>query len=240
MYALYRDGATLKEVGARFDLSSERVRQIFRSAGLPTRSTAESVAIQSHHLASERREEICTAFADSKDLDEVARRLRVKRGVVKGVVESHFSKAELRRPKATPQTYTDEELIAFLREASGHVRGPLSIKTYSRYAQGRRTRDGRPWPTHQTHAKRFGGSWRAAVQAAGLAVNPPAPMRTHRVFDEAQCVEAIRTAARQLGKVPTAAEYFTFAKASNGTLPSQATVRKRLGTWYEALARAGI
>lgn len=37
MYALYQDGATLEEVGADYGITRERVRQLFKKAGLQTR-----------------------------------------------------------------------------------------------------------------------------------------------------------------------------------------------------------
>jgi hypothetical protein len=241
MYALYRDGATLDEVGARFHLTKERVRQLFDSAGLATRSTSHSIAMQRERLARERGEEICAAFAESKDIAEVSRRLKIGPRVVREVVENHFSEAERRRPAAAPQVYSDEELIAFLREADEHTSSGLSIATYREYANGRRTVDGRPWPGYQTHANRLGdGSWRVALESAGLKPVRPSSPGPRRRFNEADCVEAVRAAARKLGKAPTAEEYFVFAKASNGAFPSQATVRQRVGTWYEVLTRAGI
>ena len=239
MYELYVEGATLKEVGARFDLTAERVRQIFRSAGLPSRSTSGTIAMQRDHLKQHRREEICAAFSEYKDIDQVARRLRVPQRVVKEVVESHFPKTEYSRRKVILRRYADDELIASLQEASVSVQGVLTIAAYTDYAEARRTSDGRLWPTHQTYSKRF-GSWREALQAAGLKANPPGPMTGHRQFDEAHCVDAVRVAARELGKVPTATEYDAFAKASGGALPSQATVRHRCGTWYKALAKGGM
>ena len=67
-----------------------------------------------------------------------------------------------------------------------------------------------------------------------------APSRSKRKFSDADCIQALRDAARALGKAPTVAEYDTFVKASKGALPGQGTVRNRCGTWYEALAKAGL
>src|SRR5579875_2266732 len=112
----------------------------------------------------------------------------------------------------------------FLRAASMALGGVLSAHGYTDYARAQRTPDGRPWPTHQTHALRF-GSWREAVTAAGLAANPSSPTAGQTIVEEGHCIDALRAAARARGRSPpTADEYEEFARASNGALPSQATV----------------
>jgi len=42
MHALYRQGATLEEVGEQYGITRERVRQLFKEAGLATRSRQEA------------------------------------------------------------------------------------------------------------------------------------------------------------------------------------------------------
>jgi hypothetical protein len=46
--------------------------------------------------------------------------------------------------------------------------------------------------------------------------------------------------SRHLGKIPTAAEYEQYARASKGASPSPATVSKRCGTWTDAIRMAGL
>jgi transposase len=240
MRDFYASGATLQEVAERFGLSRERVRQIFGQADVPIRSIAETYALKRARLVNDRSAEICAAFEKTKDIDEVAHRLKISRTVVKEVILHRFSESERRRPRKVRPTYSNEELIAFLREADAQADKPLSIAAYSEYAAARRTPDGRSWPTHQTITKRLGGTWRAAAQAAGIAMSRPPRATMPQAFDEEQCAGALRIAARELAKVPTANEYDRFARASHGALPSVATVRNRLGTWYEALISAGL
>jgi len=59
-------------------------------------------------------------------------------------------------------------------------------------------------------------------------------------FDDENCIDAIRLAARRLGKTPNGAEYRAFASASERSLPNHATIRIRFGTWHDALAKAGL
>lgn len=237
MYEQYLSGATLEEVGDRHGLTKERVRQLFQDADVPTRSTRQSRAISRARKRDENTARICEAFSELKSIDEVAVQLGIAKDIVGEVVKAKFRKSERSRP--APRKYKDEELIALLKEASEHSVPPLTVKRYARYANGRETSSGLPWPTHQTFGKRF-GSWRSAVNAAGLPASKPLPMGNYRRYEEQHCVNAVRTAARVLGKVPTTQEYAAFARNSKGVLPSAATVRHRCGTWTRALAKAGM
>jgi len=168
MYALYANGATLEEVGVRFGLTRERVRQIFREAGISTRSTTETHTLRHDRMVHQRGEEICAAFSLSQDIDAVSLQLNVPRVVVKEIVKQHFPLGSRFRPKKSrPSMYPTGELISFLQEAGAAASGKLTTGAYGKYAKGRRTDDGRPWPSFQTHAKRF-GSWRDALLEAGL------------------------------------------------------------------------
>jgi hypothetical protein len=236
---MYEAGATLEEVGRAFNITRERVRQIFGEHGLPVRSVRDTYALQRARQTHENAERIMDAYRELRDVDAVAQALDLPKALVATIVRDGFTAAERRKPKLTRKKYTSEELVAFLRSASKALGGVLTAQGYTKYARTQKTSDGRPWPTHQTHALRF-GSWREAVFAAGLTANPSSPIAGQTLFDDGHCIDALRAAARAIGRIPTAEDYEEFARASNGALPSQATVRHRLGTWYEVLARAGL
>ncbi len=46
MHAVYQDGATLEEVGKRYGITRERVRQLFKKAGLKTRRRQETLELK--------------------------------------------------------------------------------------------------------------------------------------------------------------------------------------------------
>ena len=238
-HALYEAGATLEEVGRAFNITRERVRQIFREHGLPVRSVRDAHALQRSRQTQQHGERIKQRFLELRDVDAVAQDLDLPKALVAGIVRDGLTAAERRKPKLARKKYSDEELVRFLQSASAALGGVLSAQGFTEYARTRKTSDGRPWPTHQTHALRF-GSWREAVIAAGLAANPSSPISGQTIFEDGHCIDALRAAARAVDRAPTADDYEEFARASNGALPSQATVRHRLGTWYEALARAGL
>jgi hypothetical protein len=143
------------------------------------------------------------------------------------------------RRKKPSQIYSETELIEFLQIASQTLGGVLTTAAYTEFARTRKTSDGRRWPTHQTHFKRF-GSWRKALAAAGLAANPTSAISGKTLFQTEHCIDAVRAVSREIGKVPTASAYDAAARRSGGALPSQATVRNRCGTWNDVLRMAGL
>lgn len=210
MYAMYQTGASLREVGAVYGISGERVRQLFAAAELATRSRAEANV--------RRKAEIPAAQS------EQTRQRKSRTG---------------RRHAWAKKKFTDGELISCLQGASQVVGGVLSTTAYAHFAKTRRFPDGRQWPTHQTHFHRF-GSWRNALRAAGLRANPSSAIAGQRLFEVGHCIDAIRHVYRELDRIPSVNDYERIATASNGALPSSATIRNRCGTWADALRMADL
>jgi hypothetical protein len=249
MYELYEGGLTLHEVGEDYGLSRERVRQLFARAGLQTRSILETAQLK-READRARADEIVEAFRRTKDVAVVAGELEIGRATIVEVLRAELPPRERvavrSRPGPPPVTvppgarrwYSDAELIAFLREAGAAVGATLSGKAYDAFARRRRTSDGRRWPTKQTAMSRF-GSWRAAVQAAGLDTHPSSGVGLRERFRREQCVEAVRLVGERLERPPSRGEYERCARESAGELPSVSTVGVRCGGWSEAVRLAG-
>jgi transposase len=238
MHAEYQKGSTLEEVGAQFGVTRERVRQLFRQFDLPVRSVRESAALQ-RELQWARADEVVEAFMELRDELAVAKRLDMPQSVVQAIVRERVSAGERRKATRHAKRYAEQELINCLKEARSQLGGVLTAAGYSEFARGRTFADGRPWPTHQTQALRF-GSWRKALRVAGLRANKSSPIAGQRLFEVGHCLDAVRHLHRELGRVPTAADYERFAAESGGAYPSLATLRHRIGSWNEALRQAGI
>ena len=239
MYEVYRRGATLAEVASEFGVSRERVRQLFTASGFKVRSVAEAAALRQERDRL-RADEIVGVFRRLRDVERVARKLDIPKSTVVEVLNERLTPSERRAGwKRQKRYYSDAELIEFVRIASSELGGVLSATEYTAFTRGRKTADGRPWATNQTHSLRF-GSWRNALQAAGLRANPPSAITGRRLFETEHCIDAIRATSRDLGKDPTAAEYDDCARKSGGALPSLATVRNRCGTWLDALRLAEL
>ncbi|HEY7934756.1 MAG TPA: sigma factor-like helix-turn-helix DNA-binding protein [Solirubrobacteraceae bacterium] len=240
MHRLYQQGSTLEEVGEEFGITRERVRQLFRQAGLDTRSTGETAALK-HAADRLRAEEVVEVFKRTKTVTSVSAELEIPKSTVTKILYEELGLSEYREIAWRPQKkrYADEELVDFLTQASAACSGPLSTEHYKAFARARHTRDGRPLPTDQTYVKRF-GSWRGALLAAGLNANPPSAVAGKLRFDKQQCAQSISELQRTLGRAPTAEEYERHARDSQGSLPSLATIRNRFDTWNNALRCAQL
>lgn len=240
MYEFYVAGATLEEVGVRFRLTRERVRQIFREAGMSTRTMRETIALRNDRLVRQRGEEIRAAFLVSKDIGVVAQQLDLPRVIVREVVKDLLSAVESHQPrKVPPPMYSIEQLLSFLQKAAAATSEPLSVTVYRRYAALREADDGRHWPSEHTYVKRF-GSWRRALVQAGLEPSVRTGV-SRRKYSDQDCVEALRAVARALGESPTATAYGRFVRSMpKGAFPSEMTIRNRFGLWPNALERAGL
>jgi hypothetical protein len=242
MQELYETGATLGDVGGCFDLTRERVRQLFLAHGIPTRSLKDTNALKREQMRDNHRDQICELVDAGIGPREIAARLALPIAAVNEALAADPNRQRLiafRRnsKKRTKPKYADAEIVECLRTASAELGGVLTTAEYTAFARTRKFKDGRPWPLHQTPAIRF-GSWRAALQTAGLEANPPSAVAGQRLFTHAHCIDAILEVERELGHPPTAAEYEHAAAASRGVLPSLATVRHRCDGWKQALGLA--
>lgn len=243
MHALYERGATLGEVGTQAGISAERVSQLFKKAGLQTRSKAQIDELKRQarvRRAHEHRDVIVESFRDTRNVAAVAKEHELPKVAVREILEAEIPFHEYRvlRRKPVPKQYADHELLGFLREAGAARGGVLTLAFYKAFADGRHTADGRPWPTHQTHSKRF-GSWLNALHTAGMQANEQRAGRDV-AFDADRCLQAINAVHQQLGKTPTAQEYARHARDSAGSLPSLSTIRNRHGSWFAALHAARV
>jgi hypothetical protein len=246
-----RNGKTLEEIGLIVGLTRERVRQLIQASGFnskqlaqegnETRRREESDVFQAVLL--ENEQEIRELLEDGRGIRDIAATLDVPPQALEKFVEGLPDYERLRwivgRRYTVARNYTDADLISCLQTAARELGGVLTAYGYTEFSRGRTfDDDGRPWPTHQTMALRF-GTWRDAVVAAGLPANERSPIYGKHIFTEEHCIDAILEVERALGKVPTNYEYDLYARQQNGAIPSLATVRHRLGGWLAALRRAG-
>ena len=247
MHAHYAAGATLEEVAAEHGVTRERVRQILSQHGYEPRSKKEAHAMRQVKIRAEveraapRAIELHTA---GQGVNEIAAELAVSKTAVARVIRedelSRMTKESERRSRMGrgSKTYTNEEMLSCLQEASNSLGGILATTSYKEFASQRTFEDGRAWPGPQSIFGRF-GSWVDALHVAGLPANRRSPIAGHRLFEEGHCIDAVRHVGRETGRAPTASSYDEMARASNGGLPSLATVRNRCGSWLAALAKAG-
>jgi transposase len=241
MHELYEQGATLAEVGEDFGMSAKRVFAIFKAAGLGTRSVAETAELK-RRADRERWEEIVQVFRRLNRPNLVAEELEIPLSTVTEVLRERIGRGEYRartHEDKARKRFSDEELREFLREASSTQERVLSAKDYANFASDRETSDGRRWPSAETHMRRF-GSWRKALHGAGLATNDSLKIGKEKAFATEDCVKAILSAHRELGRVPTKVEYIRYARKSKGALPGITVIIRRCGSWTGALSKTGL
>lgn len=241
MARAYVAGATLQEIGDEHGLSLERVRQILRDAGYePEDLKKKAKAARRRVIRREHGPAIREMLGLGRTPHEVAAALDVPEDIVKRIDAGDPAYARTRkviRRKSHQVKYSEEDVIACLQQANAALGGILTTAAYDDYTRGRELEDGRAWPSHQTALLRF-GSWRAALERAGLPANASSPIAGRHVFSDGHCIDAILEVERVLGHLPTVAEYESYAAEMAGVIPSCPTVRKRFGTWQRALEAA--
>jgi hypothetical protein len=229
---LYERGLSCREIGRRLGISREWVRLLLARYEIPAVPISER-----RYLAAVRgREaEIAEAFLRLRNDAEVAGQLGLRERHVRRLVSAEVPDAALlRRPRRTPgPRYSDQDLIAALREAAPSLASPMGHDAYRRWARGR-DRDGRPWPGTQVAMRRFGG-WRRALLRAGLPTNRGGGPPTTYSLDDV--IAAIAAAWRELGRYPSVARYDAW-RAGRAGVPSPATARCFAASWDDLLVKA--
>lgn len=228
---------TLEEVGEMEGITREGVRQRLKALGIEPRAQGETAKLRERREISLRGEEIRSEFLRTLSIAETADRLGLRSAWVRRFVEENIPDFEvlLRVPRLAPKKYSEADLQASLREAASLLKGNLTAEAYDKFARSNGILvDLRPRPGMQVMALRY-GSWRAALEAAGLPANPHAG--PNKGFDVADAVSAIVKSWRTTGHAPTVTGYDHWQREHAGH-PSSATVRKLTGSWNELMVRA--
>lgn len=240
---LYAEEAlTLQEIGDRFGVSRERIRQVMGKAGVH-RGTSDASRQRSEQryqefLANVDVNEIIDRRLVGEKEPEIARSLGVHRVDVERLVEERIPKWRLRYAGIGGKT--DErwpEYKASLRQAEKAVGTPLTKKKYSRW------RDTFPPDRKPVSAEYFVlnfGSWARACNLAGVEPGKVIMGRVYtRDFSDDDIVNAVRACREDIGDMPTVRAYDDWARARKGLVPSSSTVRWRLAysSWVDVLDR---
>jgi uncharacterized protein (DUF433 family) len=158
-------------------------------------------------------------------LDEIALRYEVSRERVRQILRAHggpepkdIAIARRRRAERLAEERIDE-LLALWRAGEGvaSMAAKLGLQTTA----------------CRNTIERFATDVDRVARTARLAGARAAP-----TYSEDDITLALRSAATELGRVPSAKEYSAVAR--HGSLPSLATVLNRMGGWSNALATAGL
>jgi hypothetical protein len=229
---------TLDQVGELEGITREGVRQRLKSIGIKPRTAEETSQLRERREILLRAEDIRKTFLQTRDIGETAGQLGLSVPLVRRALEELVPDFEVltRVPRNRSKRYSVDDIVATLREAADAVPGNLARIGYDSFVEAHpRLPDGRPRPGWQTMTLRF-GSWRGALERAGLPTNPPHP-GPQKEFSEADAVAAVVKCWRQAGGAPTVAAYEKWQR-DQVTQPSASTVRKLAGAWNPLLLRA--
>jgi len=180
-----------------------------------------------------REDEIVATFLRLRSDSATARELGLQPRHVRRLVDLAVPEARVlrRARRASSPLYTDEQILAALRDAAGDLPSPLSIEGYRRWTQNG---GGRERPGPELVKVRFGG-WRRALARAGLPTNSRSGPRA--TYEFADVVRAIAAAWRATGRYPSVVRYEAW-RGGRPDLPAAATARRFAPSWDDLLVAA--
>lgn len=224
-----KDGLSLRELGERYGVSYETIRQAFKEHGLSTnghrRYAKRDLSVKE---AWERKDEIFDSYRRHGSIVRVAKEIDLPTQVISEVV----AKMPLRnayRHRGSNSDNGREKVRSALREAwniVGHDR-PLTTTAYRRLAPAH----GLPSLPTVLHPY---GSFYEACQDAKVKANPSS--RRYSSYSEESVLEGIRHCAKDLGRAPSYEDYQVWHR-DHPEHPSGPTIRSRL-TWAKAVIKA--
>lgn len=235
MKALVKEGLTLNEIGNRYGLSRERVRQIVGNVGNDSLAARRSV--------NKKREEAQARVAKAKDeivrlyseegwlLRDISNNFGIPDWRVSQVLREELGEAFRSYRERKPITkYTRDDVRDAIQRCAAEVGRSPTLHEYLVWSTGKGV------PSAPTVATSIYGSWAEAKEDAGLEVYRRNSTTRRDFVDSEKCVRDVRQVWDLLGHPPTVAEYDTSSRRLK--LTGAATIRKRLGSWNAAIRAA--
>lgn len=228
-------GFTLTEIGAKFDISRERVRQIITAQGGPTRAEARQAAIAKRRFAIDANakrigREIRHIIEDSgpTDVNEIAERIGIER---KAVIENwpqDLQHLRLVENTWSDVTWTRESSLEAIRHASIYS-FPLTTKAYAELVDIGEVRG-----PSVARINQIFGTWTAACARAGVESGQTLRGNYQSRWTDEDILQFIRQFLTQPEASNSFNQYDTWRKRHAPDGPSSATIRNRFGSWSKA------
>lgn len=235
----YLAGATLQEIATQEGITREGVRQRLVRLGIPVRSLGETRRMQQQKFVETHGARAASLFLEFRDVAQVAHVLdapaRAVQACVQGAIPDYAVLA--RAPRSVTKKYSNDELLEYLRTAATGLNVPMTGDVFEqKIASIWPADESRQYPSKQPYALRF-GSWRAALEAAGLPANPTTQV-PKKFDDPSVAVSAIVECWRELDSPPTVSDFDGWDPVSRG-FPSTSLVRVLVGgSWNVGLVKA--
>lgn len=238
MRAMYEGGAGLREVGAAFGITPQRVQQLFvhygierRPRGVEPRNPQEAVKdkIVRDYLAGATRRDLAEGYG-------------VSRRAVKQLLRERLSPAEVdtrnrERAAARParrRDWADYELVSALKACAKDLGTPtFGVKKYAAWRRGQEIEYPSPALFHQRrpeYAEDTGGaSWNEWRRLAGLPVKERPEQLGRTKFSNDEMYGALAEVSGHVGRFPSLREYDENRDAAQ---PTAGAIRRRhSGKW---------
>jgi hypothetical protein len=226
---MWATGATLAEVGERFGLTRERVRQLVNKAEAERETTPMDLRRAAHaarwiDFTDTYGPKIRFLAAQCTSIDQIHGHLPdTSAADIAEFLREHGIRCRGDRP--VKRRWSDDDVLTCLQVAFDEL-GPLTVKSYADWAREHEV------PGPQTVFNRF-GSWTNGMQRAGLEVTL-GTARTYRYeWTTQRCIEAVR-AWLATAECPSSGE-FEMARRSGAELPSLGTLRRFVGGWNQTI-----
>lgn len=226
-------GATLEEVGAVYNLTRERVRQITK--GLYDRNKQRTARKNAQlSLVDMYKEEILEDWFEGKSVVQIANELGLPCGYTEHRLHEwtaewdplELARRRLRAISHSKPKISDEEILAIIRfiaEQEGHA---PSITDYARW------REHFPdWPSISTLTQRR-RSFNDMVRQAGFTPNTRPKGMGLPTFDDAHVFSALNAVCDIVGRFPSVTEYTK--NRPDGAI-SVSGIRRKFGSWINAM-----
>jgi hypothetical protein len=229
MVDLRSSGKSLEEIGEKFGITRERVRQILVKAGAPSFQEVKALreSIRADKLEEVKNSAIQIASQHpNKTLDEIADELQVSPVELRRIMTSQELNLFARPLRTGVQKWSDQEIIETLREAAT-LEFPLTVNAYSKLIE-----DGfLKGPSAARISQRF-RSWQAACDLANVeAGSRTRPLDLSRWTDD-DLYAAVIDYLQLPQSTGAATDYDSWAYGQDD-VPSMGTLRNRLGSWNQ-------
>jgi predicted transcriptional regulator len=232
MCEMRAEGYSLQEIGSRFGLTRERVRQIIRDCGGPDSGQA-AIARRARIVqeSSELRQRSLALIAEQPGLTagDVASALGTTQAAVRAALGDDARRLLITRHRGSA-VFSDAVILAHLREAARQAGQPLTVRMYEE------ARGAFGGASAALVLQRF-GTWRAACAQAGVEHGQPVRQNYHRRWTHGQLLHAVARYLSHDGSRGSFADYERWARGADG-MPSGQTIRTQFGTWSNAKTEA--
>ena len=229
MVDLRSSGKSLEEIGEKFGITRERVRQILLKSGAPS---FQEVRALRESIRADKLEEVKNSALKlasqhpNKTIDEVADELNVSPIEIRRIMSSQEINLFARPLRTSDPKWSDQDIIDVLKEAAT-LEFPLTVKAYSKLLE-----DGfLKGPSAARISQRF-RSWQAACDLAEVeAGTRTRPLDLSRWTDD-DLYAAVINYLQLPQSTGAATDYDSWASGQDD-VPSMGTLRNRLGAWNQ-------